>query len=1040
MLADFSGTRILALFLTMMYLVQDLPAQYAKEDFVRYTVKDGLSDNNVTCIQQDDWGFIWVGTEIGLNRFDGYQFKHYGQGLSEKIMASSNIRRLINLSDQRLAIVSSTGFQVLHTKDFKIDYYSIADSTAFVAIRNRVWDLKELQDGSFGVTTTSGFYIFNRDGSLAIRHDAYGLSDIGNKRIFYGRDIFALPGDELLIYVEENELAHYKVHQKTFEPVSSSASEWKSFQHPGETDGGPWISKAQIGSDAFIFLPRKDSLIYFNAKRNQRVASPLPFHWLDEFSWESNVTMLDDSTFGINGRYTGFHLFHLDRQSGIIRCNPKKFLDSYKVNALFWDKHHRLWVGTTEGLLYQTANTGFITRYTWPVGDNSNAGYVDGLLHKDKLFLCRYSRDVGLVIIDTTTMQVEEEIHFYGMDTISNEIFSMQMYYRDTLWLGSSVGLLWFDTRSHHYGKVAELIHSAAGIPALMMLKPAREDGYAWMCGYLTGVAARYHIQSRAFELFTSDSKPALPFIKVKNIAYDAYGDVWITGHSLARWNNRENYFDTLITVYGGANKYNDDIVICTADEEGSLWLHNTENGLLEYKIKKKAFVSYTMKDGLPSDVLRCFSPVIDHTLWLGSHNHLTQMDTRTHKMEVYGSQDGIPELKPISRTMVMDSAGQRLYMFYLNEVIRFPVHPPTYPDLSSDLILHELIINNRQYFSFPDRPIHLKPGENSLSFQYTLIDFDRSRNDQFAYRLDDRSEWINLGQQRSLNLNNLSPGAYTLQLRSTGKSGNEKFKSFSFVIAPPVWKTLWFMALCLFCLAGIAYYLYRWRIAQFRQKANLDKLLVQTEMKALHAQMNPHFIFNSLNSIREMILNNENHEASRFLSKFAHLIRITLDQSRQQVISLRNSMDYINRYVEMEKIRNSRFHFSMQADPDLELDETILPPMLIQPFIENAIWHGTNGDGKMIEIKVDFAKQGERLVCTIEDNGVGIDHSLKSKINGDQHQSVGIANIKNRIDLLNQKYGMKSSITVKDKSEPGNRALSGTLVTITLPLEMTEV
>jgi len=240
--------------------------------------------------------------------------------------------------------------------------------------------------------------------------------------------------------------------------------------------------------------------------------------------------------------------------------------------------------------------------------------------------------------------------------------------------------------------------------------------------------------------------------------------------------------------------------------------------------------------------------------------------------------------------------------------------------------------------------------------------------------------------------------------------------------------------------LLALVYSFYKWRIAQIRKRADLDKLLSQTEMKALHAQMNPHFIFNSLNSIREMILNNENHEASRFLSKFAHLIRITLDQSRQQVISLRNSMDYINRYVEMEKIRNSRFHFAMQADPDLELDETILPPMLIQPFIENAIWHGTNGDGKMIEIKVDFAKQGERLVCTIEDNGVGIDHSLKSKINGDQHQSVGIANIKNRIDLLNQKYGMKSSITVKDKSEPGNRALSGTLVTITLPLEMTEV
>lgn len=1022
-----------------MFAVQHLSAQYANEDFVRYTVKEGLSDNNVTCLQQDDRGFMWVGTEIGLNRFDGYQFNHDDHGLSEKAMSSSNIRRLIALPGQRIAIVSSAGFQVLHTNDFVIDHYTIPDSTPFVAIRNRVWDLKELKNGSFGVTTTSGFYVFNRDGTLAFRHDAYGLGDIGNKRIFYGRDLFSLSDNQLLIYTEESELAHYDVEQKLFEPVVSNAHQWRPFMHPPETDGGPWISKAQISEDAFIFLPRKDSLIYFNDKLNQRVASPLPFHWLDEFSWESNVTMLDDSTFAINGRYTGFHLFQLDRQSGTIKPNPQKFLDAYKINALFRDRHDRLWIGTTEGLLYQKTNTGFINTYHWPVGDNSNAGYVDGLLYKDKLYLCRYSRDVGLVIIDTATMQVEKEIHFFGTDTISNEIFSVQMYYQDTLWLGSSVGLLWFDTRTNHYGKVADLMHAATELPELMILKPARMDGYAWMCGYLTGVAARYHIRSRTFEFYTGDSKPALPFNKVKNIAYDAYGDVWLSGHSLARWNNRENYFDTLITVYGGTHKYNDDIVVCVADDSGSLWLHNTENGLLEYQIKKKAFISYTTRDGLPSDVLRCMSPVTSHTLWIGSHNHLTQLDTRTHKMEVYGYQDGLPDRKPVSRTMVSDTAGHRLYMFYLNEVIRFPIQPPTYTDLSSDLILCQLTTNNQRSYSYPDQPLQLNPGDNNLAFDYTIIDFDRNSNYQFAYKLNDDREWINLGQQRRLNLNNLSPGTYTLQLRSTGKSGIEKFTTYSFSIAPPFWNTPWFVALCLLGLSGIAYYVYRWRIAQFRQKANLDKLLVQTEMKALHAQMNPHFIFNSLNSIREMILNNENQEASRFLSKFAHLIRITLDQSRQPAISLRNSMDYISRYVEMEKIRSSNFQFSMQADPALEPDETVLPPMLIQPFIENAIWHGTNGDGKVIDIMVAFKKRGNHLECVIEDNGIGIAQSLDRKGGGDQHQSVGIANIKNRIDLLNQKYSMKSTITVEDKGEAGIKDISGTRVTISLPLEITE-
>jgi sensor histidine kinase YesM len=210
--------------------------------------------------------------------------------------------------------------------------------------------------------------------------------------------------------------------------------------------------------------------------------------------------------------------------------------------------------------------------------------------------------------------------------------------------------------------------------------------------------------------------------------------------------------------------------------------------------------------------------------------------------------------------------------------------------------------------------------------------------------------------------------------------------------------------------------------------------------MKALHAQMNPHFIFNSLNSIREMILNNENKEASRYLSKFAHLIRVTLDQSGQAFISLRNTIDYLERYIEMEKIRNTHFHCRISIDPDLELDETILPPMLIQPFIENAIWHGTSFDHKYIDIHVQFKKEKSQLVCIVDDNGIGIDKSLSRKIETERtHHSVGISNIKSRIQLLNKKHNQQSSISVEDKSGIADHDGTGTRVILKLPLEIVE-
>jgi len=222
--------------------------------------------------------------------------------------------------------------------------------------------------------------------------------------------------------------------------------------------------------------------------------------------------------------------------------------------------------------------------------------------------------------------------------------------------------------------------------------------------------------------------------------------------------------------------------------------------------------------------------------------------------------------------------------------------------------------------------------------------------------------------------------------------------------------------------------------------KANIDKLLSEAEMKALHAQMNPHFIFNSLNSIRKLVLNNENYDASRYLGKFAQLIRMTLDQSRQSFISLRQTIEYLQRYVDLERIRNPNFTCTIEVDESIDQDEVHLPPMLIQPFIENAIWHGFAPEKKGIDIRVKFETQGEQLVCTIDDNGIGIEASLNGKsTSAMNHRGVGIENIQNRIELLNKKHNLKSSISLVDKASLKNGHSCGTCVTLRLPIEMNE-
>ena len=205
--------------------------------------------------------------------------------------------------------------------------------------------------------------------------------------------------------------------------------------------------------------------------------------------------------------------------------------------------------------------------------------------------------------------------------------------------------------------------------------------------------------------------------------------------------------------------------------------------------------------------------------------------------------------------------------------------------------------------------------------------------------------------------------------------------------------------------------------------------------MKALHSQMNPHFIFNCMNSIREMILNNENREASNYLSKFAHLLRSTLENSTRPFISLKQTIDYLKRYLELEQIRTSHFSFTISVDETIIPEEVWLPPMLIQPLLENAIWHGA-GSGNEMELSIRFDQEGEQIICIVEDDGIGINASLEQKGKIEDYNSYGIENIKQRIALVNEKYGLKSNIEIQDKAEFYKGLKTGTRVILHLPVK----
>ncbi|MDP4263319.1 MAG: histidine kinase [Bacteroidota bacterium] len=205
----------------------------------------------------------------------------------------------------------------------------------------------------------------------------------------------------------------------------------------------------------------------------------------------------------------------------------------------------------------------------------------------------------------------------------------------------------------------------------------------------------------------------------------------------------------------------------------------------------------------------------------------------------------------------------------------------------------------------------------------------------------------------------------------------------------------------------------------EIKQKeiALINQQLAEAQLSALQTQMNPHFIFNSLNSIKGMILANEQQKASRYLSKFAQMIRITLNQSKEIFTTLYENVEHLETYLTMEKLRfDDSFTFRIIVDDQIDKEEILIPTLMIQPLAENAIWHGLMHKEGEKRLVIRFSRLAETISCTIEDNGIGIRRSEELKqIHRPPHQSVGLNNLRNRIKILNEKYDTGCTLSITD-------------------------
>ena len=322
----------------------------------------------------------------------------------------------------------------------------------------------------------------------------------------------------------------------------------------------------------------------------------------------------------------------------------------------------------------------------------------------------------------------------------------------------------------------------------------------------------------------------------------------------------------------------------------------------------------------------------------------------------------------------------------------------------------------------------------SNFTIRFSAIHFSAPEGIKFQYKFDD-AEW-QPAVGRQIEFASIPYGKHTLYLKSIGERDLEgPIAKLTITVQTPFWATSWFKIMVGFIIALSAYLILRWQFEAVRKKQQ-EKLELQSKIselrhQALAASMNPHFIFNALNSIQHFINAHNTEEATDYLGKFARLIRMMLDSGGKTFVPLSEELERLNYYLELEKIRfGNKLNYKITVDEKLTNEPIEIPNMVIQPLVENALWHGLLPANRNGDLNISFEKLNGTIKVLVDDNGIGINESKKRKKSG--HNSLGIQMIRERLELLHKLSGYQANIIIHDKSD-FNPDEHGTLVQVNL-------
>jgi two-component sensor histidine kinase len=495
-------------------------------------------------------------------------------------------------------------------------------------------------------------------------------------------------------------------------------------------------------------------------------------------------------------------------------------------------------------------------------------------------------------------------------------------------------------------------------------------------------------------------------------------------------------------------------------DFENCIWV-GTTTGLYRSNPARTAFSLFT-NPRIPLAPAFMVSGLLEddqHNLWLSSPQGIFRISPTRSEVSLYAANRGVIAIN-FAHDLLRGRKGRQGELYFADRTGYYIVLPDNF---KTNTIPPQIVISA---FSVLDQPVYpgkesplryplsktkeirLSHNQNVFSFDIIGIHYSSPEDNQLFFKLENLDNtWRRAGSERKAYYYNVPPGRYVFRVKAANCDGVWAEKSIAIIISPPWWQTWWFRITATLFLLVLLYSTIRWSVhRKFRmqlersekekQVADLRQKTGELEMQALRSQMNPHFIFNSLNSINQFILQNDKAQASEYLTKFSRLVRLILQNSQATLVPLESELEALQLYLELEALRfNDHFDFTISVDEDLDLGMLKVPPLIIQPYAENAIWHGLMHKKEKGHLEIELSQADDTLYCRIADDGIGRKKAaeLKSK-SGKTHQSMGMRITADRIALFQQQRLIHASMQVNDLVLPDGSA-GGTEVIIKLPL-----